>query len=84
MGKPKNHRQEEVLVFVRSFVEDNGFAPTYEEIREAVGLSSRSHVSYYVHALEEGGLIERSPRSPRGLRPTELDLAPVGAQNPRA
>lgn len=76
MGERQKHRQEDVLYFVQSFVSDNGFSPTYEEIRAAVGLSSRSHVHYYLHALERGGLIERRARSPRGLRPVGPEPAP--------
>jgi repressor LexA len=60
--------QEQVLVFLRQFVNQHGYPPTYEEIREAVGLSSKSHVSYYLAALEQLGLIERTPRAPRSLR----------------
>ncbi|MFC2046483.1 transcriptional repressor LexA [Chloroflexota bacterium] len=63
----KNYRSE-VLGFVESFMEDNGYPPTLDEIKESVGLSSKSHVDYYLVALEEDGLIERTPRTPRGLR----------------
>ena len=63
----KNYRSK-VFGFVESFVEDNGYPPTLDEIRESVGLSSKSHAAYYLDALEEEGLIERKPRIPRGLR----------------
>ncbi len=68
MGKPRKSFRDDVLEYVRAFVNDNGYPPTYDEIREAVGLSSKSHVAYYLRALEEDGLIERMPRTPRGLR----------------
>ncbi len=67
--------RREVLRFVEGFVKENGYPPTYDEIRESVGLSSKSHVDYYLDALEEDGLIERSPRTPRGLR--LVGLAPA-------
>ena len=57
-----------VLGFVESFLEDNGYAPTLDEIRESVGLSSKSHAGYYLDALEEEGLVERKRWTPRGLR----------------
>jgi repressor LexA len=63
----KNYRNE-VLGFVENFMEDNGYPPTLDEIKESVGLSSKSHVDYYLDALEKDGLIERTPRTPRGLR----------------
>ena len=74
------HRQDDVLYFVRGFVAENGFLPTYEEIRKAVGLSSRSQVNYSPCALEQGGLIERMARRPRGLRLVGPKLASSGAE----
>jgi repressor LexA len=68
VGRQRKRLREDVLEYVVAFVGDNGYPPTYDEIREAVGLSSKSHVDYYLHALEEDGLIERTPRTPRGLR----------------
>lgn len=60
--------RKEVLGFVVGFVQDNGYPPTYDEIRESVGLSSKSHVDYYLTLLEGEGLIERTPGAPRSLR----------------
>lgn len=68
MTKVRRNYRSEVLRFVESFVKDNGYPPTLDEIRESVGLCSKSHAGYYVDALEEEGLIERKPRTPRGLR----------------
>ncbi|MFN2166806.1 MAG: LexA family protein [Anaerolineae bacterium] len=64
----------EVLGFLQEYLQLNGYAPTYEEIREAVGLSSRSHAAYYLDALEKRGLVVRTPRSPRGLRLVDAPL----------
>lgn len=66
MGKQRKSLQ--VLEFVRSYVSEHRYPPTFDEIRVAIGLSSKSHVDYYLRILEEGGLIERRPRTPRGLR----------------
>ena len=68
MSRHQKRRQEQVLEFVEDYVGGYGYPPTYDEIREAVGLSSKSHVDYYLQALEQEGLIERTPRTPRGLR----------------
>lgn len=68
MAKRGNALRTRVLRVVASFVDDNGYPPTYDEIRESAGLSSKSHVAYYLETLEEEGLIERTPRTPRGLR----------------
>ncbi len=66
MGKQR--KSLHVLEFVRSYVSENYYPPTFDEIKVATGLSSKSHVDYYLRALEEGGFIERRPHTPRGLR----------------
>ena len=63
-------RQQEVLDFIFEFVEGNGYPPTHEEIQFEVGLSSKSHVHFYLKALEREGYIERTPNIPRGIRLT--------------
>jgi repressor LexA len=80
MGKRRKSLGDEVLEFVEAFVSDNGYPPTYDEIKDAVGLSSKSHVDYYLQALEEDGLIERTPRTPRGLRLVGLAPATFGVK----
>lgn len=68
MDRKRRNRRAKVLEFVEAYLAENSYPPTYDEIREAVGLSSKSHVDYYLVALEEEGLIERTPHTPRGLR----------------
>lgn len=63
-------RQQEVLDFIYEFVEENGYPPTHEEIQSEVGLSSKSHVHFYLKALEREGYIERASNVPRGIRLT--------------
>jgi len=63
-------RQREVLDFICEFVEENGYPPSHEEIQFEVGLSSKSHVHFYLKALEREGYIERAPNIPRGIRLT--------------
>ena len=57
MGVQGQDLRGEVLRFVGEFVRDYGYAPTYDEIRASVGLSSKSHVKYYLTLLEGEGLI---------------------------
>jgi repressor LexA len=68
MSRRQRGLRDAVLEYVVAFMREHGYPPTYDEIREAVGLSSKSHVDYYLQALEADGLIERTPRTPRGLR----------------
>lgn len=75
MERRRRNLRAKVLEFVETYLDENGYPPTFDEIREAVGLSSKSHVDYYLGALEEEGLIERTPHTPRGLR--LVGLAPT-------
>jgi len=63
-----NRRQRQVLDFICEFIEENGYPPSHEEIQFGVGLSSKSHVHFYLKALEREGCIERVPNIPRGIR----------------
>lgn len=69
MGSRRKDYRAQVLRFVEVYVEENGYPPTYQEIMESVGLGSKSHVDYYLDALEAQGQVTRKPRSPRSVRP---------------
>ena len=69
MSEQRKDYRALVLRFVEVYVELNGYPPTYQEIMESVGLGSKSHVDYYLDALEADKLIVRKPRSPRSVRP---------------
>lgn len=68
MANDKKDYRRRVLTFLEAYVDAYGFPPTYQEIQDSVGLSSRSHVHYYLAALEEEGRLQRTPHMPRGLR----------------
>jgi len=68
MGQHRKNLRDQVLEYVEGYIARRGYAPSYDEIRSAVGLSGKSHVDYYLDALERDGQIERTPRTPRSLR----------------
>ena len=57
-------RQKQAYDFIRSFIDKEGYGPSYQEIQEALGLNSKSGVHRLVEGLEQRGLIVRRP----GLR----------------
>lgn len=61
-------KQREMLAFIENFIAENGYPPTYEEIRLGLGISTKSLVNYHLEALEEAALLTRSPNTPRGIR----------------
>ncbi len=58
-------RRQQVLDFIRRFITERHYAPSYEEIRVGCALSSKSPVNYHLDALEASGHITRRPFSPR-------------------
>lgn len=50
-------RQRECLDFIRAHVKEKGVSPTFDEIRVALGLSSKSGIHRLIHALVERGLV---------------------------
>ena len=61
-------RQAEALAFIGDTISSLGRPPTIREIGLAMGISSTNGVRYFLGALEERGLIERSRRVSRGIR----------------
>ena len=53
-----SNKAQEILDFVNSFVQENGFAPSVREIGAAVGLSSTASVSYHLQQLQSKGLLQ--------------------------
>lgn len=60
-------QQKALLDFIDDFINQNGFSPSYDEMREALGLHSKSGVHMLVKALEERGFIRRLPNRARSI-----------------
>ena len=52
-------KQNEILVFIENFLEDNGYPPSVREIGKAVKLSSSSSVYAQLNNLEAKGYIQK-------------------------
>jgi repressor LexA len=61
-------QQRAIYNFVETFIAENSFPPTYEEIRSGLNLSTKSLVKHHLGALETAGYIECVRSTPRGLR----------------
>lgn len=60
-------RQQDILDFIKSEVQQKGYPPSVREIGEAVGLASSSTVHGHLARLESKGLIRRDPTKPRAI-----------------
>lgn len=66
----RRSRDDEVLRFIESYWEKNGYAPSYRDICTALGFKSPATVGYYLRKMREQGLVEYEDRIPRTLRVT--------------
>jgi len=60
-------RQRELYDFIADFVRDHGYSPSFEEIREGMGLSSLATVHKHVSNLEKKGLLKRGYNRSRSI-----------------
>lgn len=60
-------RQKQAMDFIKSFWAENGYAPSYEEIKEHLGLQSKSNVHAIVFRLVERELISMRPGMARSI-----------------
>src|SRR3990167_4040442 len=63
-------KQRGVLDFVTEFLEEHGYAPSYREIAEALGLSSVSTIHEHVRGLQAKGYLDPETDGQRALEPT--------------
>ncbi len=62
-----NSRQQQILTYIKEFLNSKGYPPSVREIGDAVGLSSSSTVHGYLNKLEAMGFIKRDPTKPRAI-----------------
>lgn len=67
-------KQKDVFDFIRKYFNDNGYSPSYEEIGEGIGLSSKSTVFKHIKSLKERGLIMAIPGKKRAIYLTNSAL----------
>ena len=60
-------KQHELLRFIQNRLEETGISPSFEEMKEALDLKSKSGVHRLISALEERGFLRRLPNRARAL-----------------
>jgi repressor LexA len=78
-------KQRELLLFIDERLKESGVSPSFDEMREALELKSKSGVHRLISALEERSFIRRLPNRARALEVLRMpEMAPVasaGASN---
>jgi len=67
---PLTRRQSEILSFIKSFISDNEYAPSYREIAKSLKLSSVATVAEYISVLEQKGYLTKQSSCARALQLT--------------
>ena len=74
-------KQHELVCFINDRLNDTGISPSFEEMKEALDLKSKSGVHRLISALEERQFIRRLPNRARAL---EVVKMPERADTPRS
>lgn len=72
-------KQHELLVLIHDRLNRTGVSPSFDEMREALDLKSKSGVHRLISALEERGFIRRLPNRARALEVLKLPEAAAPA-----
>tara|TARA_R110000782_G_scaffold78293_3_gene155830 strand:+ start:15807 stop:16514 length:708 start_codon:yes stop_codon:yes gene_type:complete len=70
-------KQQELLIFIQHRLEEGGVSPSFDEMKDALDLKSKSGIHRLISALEERGFIRRLPNRARAL---EILKLPEGVQ----
>jgi repressor LexA len=65
-------KQKELLMFIHERVKETGVPPSFDEMKEALDLKSKSGIHRLITALEERGFIRRLPHRARALEILKL------------
>lgn len=60
-------KQQELLVFIQRRLDEGGVSPSFDEMKDALDLKSKSGIHRLISALEERGFIRRLPNRARAL-----------------
>ena len=65
-------KQHELLQFINSRIMESGVSPSFDEMKEALNLRSKSGIHRLITALEERGFLRRLPNRARALEVLRL------------
>lgn len=79
-------KQHELVCFIHDRLAETGVSPSFEEMKEALDLKSKSGVHRLISALEERGFIRRLPNRARALEVVKMperggEARPVSTNN---
>jgi repressor LexA len=78
-------KQRELLLFIHSRIKDTGVSPSFDEMKDALDLASKSGIHRLITALEERGFLRRLAHRARALEVLKLpdSAAPQSTPAPK-
>ncbi len=76
-------KQQELLLFIHERMKESGVPPSFDEMKDALDLASKSGIHRLITALEERGFIRRLPNRARALEVIKLPEAYSPSLQPR-
>jgi repressor LexA len=76
-------KQKELLMFIHERLKETGVPPSFDEMKEALDLKSKSGIHRLITALEERGFVRRLPHRARALEVLKLPDSATPAAPPR-
>lgn len=75
---PITKRQKDMLSVLYHYIQDTGYPPTFEEMRESLGVSSNQSVIDLLSKLEEKRFLKRNASAARGITLLPIGYAVLG------
>src|SRR5271167_1489559 len=76
-------KQHELLMFIHERIKETGVSPSFDEMKEALDLASKSGIHRLITALEERGFLRRLPHRARALEVVKLPQQATTAAPPQ-
>lgn len=78
-------RQYQLLILIEEHLKKNGVPPSFEEMKQQLGLKSKSGIHRLISGLEERGFIRRLPNKARALEvlrlPDNQNIVPLSVKS---
>jgi repressor LexA len=76
-------KQKELLLFIHERIKETGVSPSFDEMKDALDLASKSGIHRLITALEERGFLRRLAHRARALEVLKLPDSAATAAPPR-
>src|SRR5215472_6287561 len=76
-------KQHELLMFIHERIKETGVSPSFDEMKDALDLASKSGIHRLITALEERGFLRRLAHRARALEVVKLPEQATAAAPPK-